>query len=53
MALVIHVVWECHECDVGETQPETGEAPLCWNCGGPVIITARPALNVVQSAIPE
>ena len=40
---VVVTAWTCPDCDVaGRTPPES--APECWNCGGPVVITARPTV---------
>jgi rRNA maturation endonuclease Nob1 len=37
--------WECHRCDV-EGRDFGPTPPVCWNCGGPVTITARPTVLV-------
>ncbi|MEV0698921.1 hypothetical protein AB0I53_13530 [Saccharopolyspora sp. NPDC050389] len=40
---VILTAWMCPGCDVaGRSAPEN--EPECWNCGGPVVVTARPAV---------
>jgi hypothetical protein len=31
--------WECHTCEVTGRSPEV--EPRCWNCDGPVLVTAR------------
>lgn len=37
--------WVCHECDVeGRDELVDGSDPACWNCGGEVIVTARPSI---------
>lgn len=43
----IEVSWTCHECEVEgqDSQEHAGALPSCWNCGGPVIVTARPAVR--------
>lgn len=35
--------WVCDPCEVTGRTPTT-EEPQCWNCGGPVVITARPVV---------
>jgi DNA-directed RNA polymerase subunit RPC12/RpoP len=43
----IHVSWACPACEVGGQDPEPEDAetgPACWNCGGPVVVTARPTV---------
>ena len=32
-------VWICHRCEVLGADPVM--VPECWNCGGPVTVTAR------------
>ncbi|MGY1753704.1 hypothetical protein [Blastococcus sp. SYSU D01042] len=41
----IEICWSCPPCEVGgrDTQ-RTDIDPACWNCGGPVVVTARPTL---------
>ena len=35
--------WECDACDV---QGRSADAePRCWNCEGPVLVTARPTVR--------
>ncbi|MCU1663107.1 MAG: hypothetical protein QOI36_3024 [Pseudonocardiales bacterium] len=46
MAVVAH--WYCGHCDVEGRDPAT--EPSCWNCGGAVIVTARPSLEWTDSA---
>ena len=43
----IEVVCTCAPCEVGgQDVQETGDAdPTCWNCGGPVVVTARPTVR--------
>ena len=44
----IEVSWTCRPCEVeGQDAPGAGEAiPTCWNCGEPVIVTARPTVRL-------
>jgi len=46
----IEVSWTCHSCEVAgqDAQAHGGTAPTCWNCGGPVIVTARPTVRVTS-----
>jgi hypothetical protein len=33
----------------GQDAPETpGGDPTCWNCGGPVVVTARPTVRTFR-----
>ncbi|MGY1692534.1 hypothetical protein [Geodermatophilus sp. SYSU D01105] len=43
----VEVSWTCTPCEVGgQDAPEDGDAdPACWNCGGPVVVTARPTVR--------
>jgi hypothetical protein len=43
----VEVVWTCRLCEVGgQDAQEDGDAdPTCWNCGGPVVVTARPTVR--------
>ncbi len=47
-AEVTHVVvaaWHCDPCEVqGRTLVDTSVE--CWNCGGPVTVTAQPSIPV-------
>jgi hypothetical protein len=36
--------WLCRPCDV-EGRDESPE-PECWNCGGTVVVTARPTVPI-------
>jgi hypothetical protein len=36
--------WLCQPCDV-EGRDGGDSAPECWNCGGPVVVTARPTIS--------
>ncbi|GAA0523807.1 hypothetical protein GCM10011581_49510 [Saccharopolyspora subtropica] len=46
---VILTAWICPGCDVaGRTPPE--DEPECWNCGGEVVVTARPAVPAAGTA---
>lgn len=38
---VMHVSWVCKPCDVGGTDIDEGASITCWNCTGPVTVTAR------------
>lgn len=40
----IEVSWTCQPCEVEgqDSQEYVGAFPSCWNCGGPVVVTARP-----------
>jgi len=43
------VCWSCPFCAVGgRDAPQGGEDPSCWNCGGPVVVTARPTVRARQ-----
>jgi hypothetical protein len=46
----IEVYWSCPPCEVEgqDAQPVSGE-PSCWNCGGPVVVTARPTVRASTS----
>ena len=35
--------WLCNACDVEGRDPDA--EPSCWNCGGAVIVTARPTVK--------
>jgi hypothetical protein len=39
--------WICDMCEVAGRTPST-EEPRCWNCEGPVTITARPVVSYVR-----
>lgn len=40
------VSWSCTFCAVGgRDAPHGDEDPSCWNCGGPVVVTARPTVR--------
>jgi hypothetical protein len=42
----VEVCWSCTFCAVGgRDAPEDGADPCCWNCGGPVVVTARPTIR--------
>jgi hypothetical protein len=41
MAKTIMTAWTCETCDVAGRSPGPDE-PTCWNCDGPVTVTARP-----------
>lgn len=44
---VILAAWHCDPCDVqGRSVVDDGVA--CWNCGGSVTVTARPAIPVEE-----
>jgi len=43
----IEVSWTCRPCEVGgqDAQEHSSTRPTCWNCGGPVVVTARPTVR--------
>ena len=43
----IEVYWACRPCEVEgqDAQAAPGWEPSCWNCGGPVVVTARPTVR--------
>jgi hypothetical protein len=42
----VEVCWTCAPCEVeGRDVAPDGAEPSCWNCGGPVVITARPTIR--------
>jgi hypothetical protein len=43
----IEVSWTCVACEVGGQEPQqhADATPACWNCGGPVVVTARPTVR--------
>ena len=43
----IEVSWTCQPCEVmgQDSQEYAGSLPNCWNCGGPVVVTARPTVR--------
>jgi len=45
----IEVSWTCRPCEVGgqDAEVDAGEGPTCWNCGGPVVVTARPTVRTL------
>ncbi|SDX39731.1 hypothetical protein SAMN05660209_00391 [Geodermatophilus africanus] len=44
----IEVSWTCSPCEVaGQDAEAAGERPTCWNCGGPVVVTARPTVRTI------
>lgn len=46
----IEVSWTCRPCEVeGQDAPvDGGSVPTCWNCGGPVVVTARPTVRTAS-----
>ena len=42
----IEVSWTCRPCEVGgqDAEVDAGKGPTCGNCGGPVLVTARPTV---------
>ncbi|QUH01478.1 hypothetical protein HUO13_12235 [Saccharopolyspora erythraea] len=47
---VVVTAWTCPDCDVaGRTPPEA--SPACWNCGGPVVVTARPTVPQAETPV--
>ena len=49
-ATATHVVvaaWQCDPCEVqGRSFPDVDVQ--CWNCGGPVTVTARPSIPIEE-----
>jgi hypothetical protein len=44
---VVVAAWHCEPCEVqGRSVAHTSVE--CWNCGGPVTITAQPSLPVTE-----
>ncbi|MGY1637423.1 hypothetical protein ACI78V_12305 [Geodermatophilus sp. SYSU D00742] len=43
----IEVCWTCMPCEVGgqDAVDDDRPGPMCWNCGGPVTVTARPTVR--------
>ena len=42
----VDVCWSCALCEVeGQDAQQAGAEPNCWNCGGPVVVTARPTVQ--------
>jgi hypothetical protein len=41
---MVLTAWHCNACDV-QGRSEQADA-ACWNCGGQVVVTARPAIRV-------
>jgi hypothetical protein len=50
----ILVCWTCRPCEVeGRDAPADGDTtPTCWNCGGPVVVTARPTVRTAPLTLP-
>ena len=42
MAVQVVAYYFCRRCDVEGEDPDI--EPQCWNCGGSVTVTARPAV---------
>ena len=41
-SIVIYIAWVCRPCEVGGTDIEKKDEEVrCWNCEGPVAVTAR------------
>jgi hypothetical protein len=45
----IGTAWVCEPCEVGGVDVDM--APSCWCCGGPVKVTARPAINQLRDRV--
>ena len=46
MEIRVEVYWSCAPCEVeGQDAQQVGADPSCWNCGGPVVVTARPTVR--------
>jgi uncharacterized protein with PIN domain len=43
MSHQVMAAWECRACDVQGRSHDT--EPRCWNCDGPVVVTARPTVR--------
>jgi hypothetical protein len=41
----IEVTWFCRPCEVEGQDAQKESIPTCWNCGGPVVVTARPTVR--------
>ncbi|MHA6795575.1 hypothetical protein ACVGVM_18955 [Pseudonocardia bannensis] len=48
MSYQITSYWTCTPCQVEGRDPE--HEPNCWNCGGPVTVTARPVVTEIHVA---
>lgn len=48
MSFQVVVSWFCRACEVEGQDPES--EPSCWNCGGAVTVTARPAVSIERWA---
>jgi len=42
----IEVTWFCTPCEVEGQDIQAESIPICWNCGGPVVVTARPTVRL-------
>ena len=48
---LVLAAWHCDTCDVQGRSP--GAEVECWNCGGPVTVTARPVLRTRRTGTPH
>jgi hypothetical protein len=46
----LRTVWICRRCEVLGADPAM--EPECWNCGGPVTVTARTTPSGVHNQMP-
>jgi hypothetical protein len=44
---VVVAAWHCDPCEV-QGRSLVDEAVECWNCGGPVTVTARPSVPIAE-----
>ena len=49
MSFLVVTHWFCHSCEVEGRDPESD--PKCWNCGGSVAVTARPAVSAERPRV--
>jgi hypothetical protein len=49
----IEVSWTCRSCEVAgqDRQAHVGALPTCWNCGEPVVVTARPTVRTAVGPV--
>jgi hypothetical protein len=46
----IDVTWFCRPCEVEGQDAQEESVPKCWNCGGPVVVTARPTVRLTPKS---
>jgi hypothetical protein len=49
MSFLVVTHWFCRSCEVEGRDPELD--PRCWNCGGSVTVTARPAVSAERRRV--